>query len=363
MSPRPAPKPTLGRPATGLSRYFMDCGWYRHPKFAGLPVEALFLFEAGIGYCTEHATNGVMSGDLEQLSLDLGVKLSVVRKGVSALINAGRWREVGAEIRIAGFEDHNPLAEEVAEFSEVQRARSSYGNHVRHHVNKQVSKDDCPHCRDSLGSFASEPPGKEIASEPSLSDSHGMGWDGNPPPTSSVPSDDAHPNGAGERARPAEEETLAATWIRMAEVAARNATITTSPAGWKRAHAGRMAELHGQRARAEITANPALTPTELAEILDPACGPDDGGAARAAAATDATRQMIDQRDQAAADLADWEAEADRRLDALDDAERSAIRLAAPDPGCVPAAVAKRVIRGHMRAAVMDHPAPDLEHAR
>lgn len=141
MSPKPTP---LGRPATGLSRYFMDCGWYRHPKFAGQPVEALFLFEAAVGYCTEHNTNGRMSGDLEQLSLDLGVKLTVVRKGARSLLDLGVWRRADTTIEIVGYANHNPLAEEVVEYSESQRQRGTYGNHVRHHVNKNVRNRDCP---------------------------------------------------------------------------------------------------------------------------------------------------------------------------------------------------------------------------
>lgn len=315
--------PTLGRPATGLGRYYMDCGWYRHPKFAGLPIEALFLFEAGVGYCTEHNTNGVMAGDIEQLSLDLGIRLSAVRKGARTLLERGRWRRrEDGTIEIVGYIDHNPMAEEVTEFVEVQRARSVYGNHVRHHVNKQVRKDDCPHCRDSLASVPSEVPAKEVASEGSLSDSHGLGWAENPPPTSSLPTDNAATNGAGEPSSPGEEETLTATWQRLArhDLQQHLATggIVRSTDGFLRKAADTRRSNLEDRALHELELQPNLDHVTLAEVLDPACGPDDAGRARAhaaAAATDA--RLAEQRA-----LADWHQQADEAIGALDEDGRA-----------------------------------------
>ena len=322
---RPTRRAALGRPATGLGRYYMDCGWYRHPKFAGLPIEALFLFEAGVGYSTEHATNGRMAGDLEQLSLDLGIKLTVVRRGAAALIHRNAWRIEDGHVLIVGFTDHNPLAEEVAEYSELQRVRSTYGNHVRHHVNKQVTKDDCPHCRTSLANLPSEPPAEDIASEPITSDSHGMGWDGNPHQSDSRGDQPNVPNGAGEQARPADEEaTLEATWRRLADHdlarhLADGNEVGNHP-GWLRTATERRRTAHEARAIDELHANPNLTAEQLAETLDSACGPEDGGRARALAENHRTEQ----RRALSEAIAAWEAEADRRITALPPAERQAI---------------------------------------
>lgn len=176
----------LGRPATGLPRYYMDCGWYRHPNFAGLPVESLFLMEAVVGYSTEHATDGRAPADPEDLAAALGVRVSITRKGLQPLLDRGRLERIGSEIRVPGWEDHNPTAAEV-EAHTAERSRSGVkGNHLRWHVQKGVVKPDCPWCVDP---DPTPPPSPSDRSSESLSDrssdpkaiaigSHGMGWDG-----------------------------------------------------------------------------------------------------------------------------------------------------------------------------------------
>lgn len=186
----------LGRPATGLPRYYMDCGWYRHPHFAGLPVESLFCFEAIIGYSTEYATNGIVPSHPEDLSIVLGVRASVVRKAIPPLVDRAALIHDGATLTVRSWSDHNPLREEVSTFSDSQRVRSAYGNHVRHHVKKGVTNLDCVHCTaDAQGESPGSGQGASLDAplatspgEPSLgtlaSGSHGMGWDGKEePPT------------------------------------------------------------------------------------------------------------------------------------------------------------------------------------
>lgn len=181
---------TLGRPAKGLPRYYMDVGWHRHPKWAGVPVEALFVHTAAIGYCTEHNTDGVLPSDLEDLSLALGVRLSVVRKAVKALLaeptgDHHRWVKVGDELVIVGYAEDNPVAVEVTEHSERQRSRGSFGNHKRWHVDRGKVEPGCPYC-DSPG----ESPGDDPQATASPGESLGLGWDGlGEPPITRPPTD------------------------------------------------------------------------------------------------------------------------------------------------------------------------------
>lgn len=139
----------LGRPATGLPRYYMDVGWYRHPRFAGLPPETLFVFEAAIGYCHEHESNGDLPADTEDLSLALGVRLSIVRKAVPQLIDRCAFEDLGELLHVRKYEDHNPTASEIRARADERSESGAYGNHVRHHEKKGVVSDGCKFCAES----------------------------------------------------------------------------------------------------------------------------------------------------------------------------------------------------------------------
>jgi hypothetical protein len=63
---------SLARAARGLPRYFMDVGWWRGRRFAGLPLDSIGLMSCVVGYCTEHSTDGRVPGDPEDLAAALG---------------------------------------------------------------------------------------------------------------------------------------------------------------------------------------------------------------------------------------------------------------------------------------------------
>lgn len=145
-----APERTrLGHAATGLPRYYMDVGWYRHIRFAGLPVETLFVFEASVGYCHEHGSSGDLPADTEDLSLALGIKHSIVRKAVPQLLERCAFEDLGELLHIRSFEDHNPTADEIRARSDERSEAGARGNHVRHHEQKGVINDDCKFCHGS----------------------------------------------------------------------------------------------------------------------------------------------------------------------------------------------------------------------
>lgn len=172
--PHPTP---IGRPAKGLPRYYMDVGWYRHPKFAGLAPDVLFVFEAIIGYCTQFNTGGRAPSHHEDLGVALGVRPSLVKKALPLFIQRGAVVKDGDTIHVDGYTDHNPSAAEVEQRQQEQSKSGSYGNHVRWHENKGITAPDCEHCRKP-----DRPPIANGIADPiptrSGSVSHGMGWDG-----------------------------------------------------------------------------------------------------------------------------------------------------------------------------------------
>lgn len=168
----------LGRPAKGLPRYYMDCGWYRHPRFVGLMPEVLFVFEAMVGYCTQHGTNGHAPAHPEDLSIALGIRASVVKKALPRLLERDALFEEGAEVVVRGWGSHNPTSEEVEDLSRERSKAGTRGNHVRWHTERGVADPDCEFCRKESQTES------HLRSLPDRSGvSHGMGWDGNNPLT------------------------------------------------------------------------------------------------------------------------------------------------------------------------------------
>lgn len=196
---------TLGRPATGLPRYYMDVDWHRSPKWAGVSAEALAVHPIAVGYCTKHATDGQLPADLEDLSLALGIRVSVLRKALKDLVDGRRWTHDGDGLVIIGYEDHNPIAAEVAEHAERQRSRGALGNHRRWHERRGIVDPECAYCESpgespGDGRQATSPQGDRQGTA-SPGESLGMGWDGmGNPPTSSdnSHSGDTEPDGGGD---------------------------------------------------------------------------------------------------------------------------------------------------------------------
>ena len=334
MPPRTA---ALGRPAKGLPRYFMDVGWYRHPRFAGLSVESLFVFEAAVGYCTEHATDGHLPADHEDLAAALGLRLSWVKKAITPLLDRKIMTRSGAEIVVRNWADHNPTRDEIEAHARERSRSGSLGNHKRWHEGKGVSDPDCEHCSDPDSDRSSDP--IAIANR-----SHGMGWDGNPPLSPIAPPTETPPDTAGAGA-PTDDDnpttrTVEAALDHMAQCDLARAKAEgqpiRQPAAWTRTARANRADAHRHDLTGLAAGQPGIDPVDLAEQIDPACGPLDGGAARAqrrwerqqaegeaadrrAAETRARRKRADQaiarlRTDNPDRLAELEAQADAALD-------------------------------------------------
>lgn len=180
----------LGRAAKGLPRYFMDCGWYRAPRFAGLGVDALFVFEAAVGYCTEHGTDGALPAHPEHLAAALGVRPSVVRRALLPLLERQALAPAGDDrtLQICGWAVHNPTSEEVEQVQQERSRAGALGNHKRWHVGRGVIDPACELCvpTGSPGDRTSDRRrDRSTDRPPSPGPSHGigsdrLGWDRNP---------------------------------------------------------------------------------------------------------------------------------------------------------------------------------------
>lgn len=196
---------SLARSATGLARFYLDCGFWRTRSFRSLPLDALGLWVCLVGACNEQATDGRLPADPEDLAAAVGLRLSRVKKPLATLIKAGRITVDGDELEIVGFSDHNPTSKEVAEYTEERSRQGGRGNHVRWHENQHRWTADCPMCIedhptcppdwDDITSPAPDPPpdrppdpegdrssdrsgDPERIGNPIANSSHGMGWDG-----------------------------------------------------------------------------------------------------------------------------------------------------------------------------------------
>lgn len=317
MTPRK--KASISRGAAGLPRYYMDCGWYRHPNFAGLPLDSLALFEAMIGYSCEHATDGRLPGHHEDLAAALGLRASAVKKALRPLLDRGRVAVEDDHHQVVGFSSHNPTADEIDAFIEERSTSGARGNHIRHHVNKGRWSADCEFCP------AADPrlsdPNSDGSSDPTAvaTGSHGLGGVGlGVPPQvlrsgATTPSDVVGAEAPPEEDRPPNPRATATAAVEHIaacdlERAKADGQIIRSDKAWlAKATENRRPLLEQLAAAAER--QPGIDPVDLAEQLDPAFGPLDGGAARADARWHADKAQLD------AEAAEAERLRNQRLDA------------------------------------------------
>lgn len=256
---------TLGRPAGGLPRYYLDVGWWRHPKYAGAPLATIGLMAALIGYSTEHSTDGRAPSNPEALAAALGLRASDVRKALTDLTKRGGVTIQGDTLTVEGYADHNPTRAEVEAYTAERSTAGQRGNHERWHVKRGVTDPECPLC-DSLPDRSSDPP-SDRGSDPTgiANGSHGMGWD-RKSSSSQFPHDP----------RPEPDDDLALTIA-----TARAHRLGRNSAGWIRTVAKALRAEHGDRL--DTLHAQGLTTDEIDHQLDHPARPDEPLAAAQAA--------------------------------------------------------------------------------
>lgn len=270
----------LGRAATGLPRFWMDVGWWRGRRFAGLPLDALALVQCIVGYGNEHSTDGHVPADPEALAAALGLRASHVKKAIRPLLDRGLLQPDGHELVLVGFEDHNPTRDQVEAYTAERSTLGSKGNHKRWHEARGVIDPTCEWCRTT-----DHPPDRysdrPSDSEPIANASHGMGWDGMGQQSSSTTTRDG----------PVDDDDQAMA-IARAELARREAEAgpVGNPDAWLRSVAAghrRRADNdpdHLDQATARATNAPPAAPSPLDATAAATRAAMDRNAARAAQA-------------------------------------------------------------------------------
>lgn len=251
----------------------LDDSFPDNPKIVEAPPGAVTLYIFGLCYASRHLTDG-------HLTRSAVAKFGVHKWGRSAdvLVTLGLWEQTDNGWRIHDYLDYQRSAEEVRKLSEKRASAGRKGGAKAKQVAKQT------------GSNVSSKQQAEAEAEAEPSSS--------PPTGTSV----TEPNGA---ASGGEEETreqfikrtLHDCYELMAEqtldrIRAEGQTIH-NPTAWKRATAANLATEHHEAALHHLGNRTTGTyydlHVELAEQLDPRCGPADGGAHRAAMRRDETR--------------------------------------------------------------------------
>lgn len=109
LRPVPPVPPRLPDKQRDVSKVSTSGAWIRlatstprHPRVRSLSVDARWLYVVGICYAGEHATDGVLPGDLTDTDVD--------DKARDELIDAGLWipRRRGGGYEIRDYLDYNP---------------------------------------------------------------------------------------------------------------------------------------------------------------------------------------------------------------------------------------------------------------
>jgi hypothetical protein len=281
---------------------YLDDQFFDHPKIARAGGDAAWLFVCGLGYVRRHETAGrIPKAQVTRLS-----DRKAPNKLAQVLVDVNLWEDDGDFYLVHDYHQWN----------KPQESRSAAG---RKAAMARWSKDK-PTEPAAPPSHAER---NAIASETHVRNGETADASGCPPPrprprvgTSSSNTRLSRPPSPTPEA-PAEEEILTATFDRLARHdlnhRLHDGHRISTPDRWLTTAAQRRREAHHDRAQAELAANPRLTADQLAEILDPACGPEDGGKSRAD--LDVARTTAERHHRQA--IADWTAEADRRLNDLD----------------------------------------------
>lgn len=244
------------------------------PKVIGLPDSAFRMYVWGLCYCARHLTDGT----IPRSALGLYPDSKRSRIG-SRLVDAGLWERTEDGFEVCNYLRYQRSADQVKTERDQAKQRKA-----AQRSRQKSRRDVTPKSRRDTGN------GHAV--------SHATRGEERQNPSSSPPHEAplAPTSGAGSAGEEDHQRTLEATWERMATVDLRLAQDRGepihTPAAWKQADIERRRTAHHTRALEELQLHPNTGPDDLAEILDPTCGPDDGGRARALAAAERTRAML-----------------------------------------------------------------------
>lgn len=248
------------------------------PKIVGLPDSAFRMYVWGLCYCAKHLTDGF----IPKSALGLYVDSKRSRIGLR-LVSERLWEEVDG-----GFQVHNYLA--------WQRSREQVESERDHSKQRKAAQRARQASRRDKAEVT---PKSRRDTESGHAVSHAVREEKRQTPPSSPPATGPATHPAKGEDDPT-EQILAATFARLAQFdydqAVTDGHKIHNPTAWRKTAAANRDQTHRGDALAELAGRTSgryyPIEVELAEALDPRCGPDDGGRARAEARRDATLSYL-----------------------------------------------------------------------
>lgn len=284
----------------------LDDGFYSNPKVIKVPPLARSLYVAGLCHCASGLTDGqITKAALPLLTAQTGAP----RNAAAALVDVGLWHDGGDHYAVNDWAHFNQTAADISERRKAEREKKAAqraaaakkaikgpnGQFVSPGDNQGDNSRD--NRRDSPRDSPATRPDPTYLST-SSNNSSGVG------PSASNPEEDQPPNPDTPEAR----TQAAIEHMARCDLRAQGSAVKHPDSWLTKAVATRTAQL-GRQILEDAHEHPDASPVDLAERADPACGPDDGGLARALASAAKV-------DQAAADAAQFRADRARAQEIL-----------------------------------------------
>lgn len=351
----------------------LDDGFFSNPKVIQAPPLARSLYVAGLCHCASGLTDGrITKAALPLLTAQTGA----TAKMATELTRVGLWHDQGDHYEVNDWSLFNRTAADISEQREAERLKKARqrasgakavvkgqgGRFVSRGDKGGDSKGDTPSCPPSgrrleEGKDGSESRGNPVAVDAVDNRGHGATTSGSddlsrgdtlgespatrpdptypsssppadpspPPPDEVNPEEDQPPN--PERTATLAIEHMARCDLRQAET---DGTPIRQPDRWLAKATATRRAAHHERLLEAATERPDADPVTLAEEIDPACGPDDGGLARAKAEAALSVQAAAADEARRAEYAAWIELADTRLAELDHHQRTQLEAQATE---------------------------------
>lgn len=238
-----------------------DDTFFTHPKAIDLSPTAVTLFLRSLCYCNQHMTDGRLTEDVVR-----SWGIARWQQGSSMLQARGLWTMQEGCIIVEGYLDHQRSRDEILKTRKQRAEAGSKGGKAK--AKRQATTKQTP--SKVLDGVLAEQNRTDPPSPPT--------------PTDTGTLDTPAAYGGEDGLTRAVAEHMARCDLRRAR---ESGNQIRSERSWLAAAIKARVDQHGAAIATEVAERPTAAHyplhVEIAEAIDPTCGPDDGGAARSAA--------------------------------------------------------------------------------
>lgn len=123
--------------------------FFSHPKVRRAGRDAALLYQAALGYCSMHLTDGAIPKEAVDL---LAVEAWTTKKAAGPLVRERLWHDMGDHYQVNDYGSWGRTRAEVEDQRRKKSGAGALGNHRRWHVDRGVRDPGCPHCTSDGGS-------------------------------------------------------------------------------------------------------------------------------------------------------------------------------------------------------------------